>query len=45
MSFTKDKDSDNYATDKVGWEIIKEYIPKDKKLWAPLIVTGKLINI
>ena len=32
MSFTNDKDSDNYATDKIGWEIIKNYIPKDKDL-------------
>ena len=31
MSFTDDKDSDNYATDKKGWEIIEEFIPKDKK--------------
>ncbi len=41
MSFTKDKDSDNYATDKIGWEIIKEYIPKDKKVWSPFYCDGK----
>ncbi len=41
MSFTEDKDSDNYATDKIGWEIIKEYIPTDKKIWAPFYCDGK----
>mgnify|MGYP003681225703 FL=1 len=41
MSFTNDKDSDNYATDKHGWEIIKEYIPKDKKIYAPFYCDGK----
>ena len=40
MSFTKDKDSDNYATDKIGWEIIKDYIPKDKYTRK----AGSLIN-
>ncbi len=41
MSFTGDKDSDNYATDKKGWEIIKDYIPKDKVIWAPFYCDGK----
>ena len=41
MSFTNDKDSDNYATDKKGWEIIKEYIPKDKVIWSPFYCDGK----
>lgn len=41
MSFTKDKDSDNYATDKHGWEIIKDFIPQDKKIWAPFYCDGK----
>lgn len=41
MSFTKDKDSDNYATDKIGWEIIKEYIPQNKKIWCPFYCDGK----
>jgi len=41
MSFTNDKDSDNYATDKLGWKIIQEYIPKDKKIWAPFYCDGK----
>jgi len=41
MSFTLDKDSDNYATDKKGWEIIKEYIPTDKKIWSPFYCDGK----
>ena len=41
MSFTNDKESDNYATDKIGWEIIKDYIPKDKILYAPFYCDGK----
>jgi len=41
MSFTKDKDSDNYSTDKIGWEIIKNYIPNDKIIWAPFYCDGK----
>tara|TARA_R110002074_G_scaffold100238_6_gene216532 strand:- start:204 stop:677 length:474 start_codon:yes stop_codon:yes gene_type:complete len=41
MSFTKDKDSDNYATDKLGWEIIKDYIPNDKVIWSPFYCDGK----
>tara|TARA_R110000765_G_scaffold93299_3_gene176001 strand:+ start:1061 stop:1540 length:480 start_codon:yes stop_codon:yes gene_type:complete len=41
MSFTKEKDSDNYSTDKIGWEIIKDFIPKDKKIWCPFYCDGK----
>ena len=41
MSFTNDKDSDNYATDKKGWEIIQSYIPKDKIIWSPFYCDGK----
>jgi len=41
MSFIGDKDSDNYATDKKGWEMIKEYIPSDKKIWCPFYCDGK----
>ena len=41
MSFTLDKDSDNYATDKKGWEIIKQYIPQDKVIWSPFYCDGK----
>jgi len=41
MSFTNDKDSDNYATDKAGWEIIKPYIPIDKIIWSPFYCDGK----
>ena len=40
MSFTGDKDSDNYATDRGGWEIIKDYIPKDKVIWSPFYCDG-----
>jgi len=41
MSFTNDCDKDNYATDKKGWEIISDYIPKDKTLWCPFYCDGK----
>jgi len=41
MSFTNDKDSDNYATDKNGWEIIKDFIPHNKKIYAPFYCDGK----
>jgi len=41
MSFTNDKDSDNYATDKSGWEKIKSFIPKDKIIWSPFYCDGK----
>ena len=41
MSFTKDKESDNYSTDKEGWKMIKDYIPTDKKIWAPFYCDGK----
>jgi len=41
MSFTNDKDSDNYATDKMGWEMIKDFIPTDKKIWSPFYCDGK----
>ena len=39
--FNNDKDSDNYATDKGGWEIIKDFIPKDKVIWSPFYCDGK----
>ena len=41
MSFIKDKDSDNYITNKEDWEKIKEYIPKDKVIWSPFYCDGK----
>ncbi len=41
MSFTIDKENDNYTTDKKGWENIKSYIPNDKKIWAPFYCDGK----
>jgi hypothetical protein len=39
--FTNDNENDNYATDKKGWEIIKDYIPKDKIIWSPFYCDGK----
>jgi hypothetical protein len=41
MSFTNDCDTDNYSTDKKGWEIIKDYIPQDKQIWSPFYCDGK----
>lgn len=41
MSFINDKDTDNYTTDKNGWEIIKEYIPLNKIIWSPFYSDGK----
>ena len=41
MSFTNDKDSDNYITNKIEWERIKDFIPNDKKIWAPFYCDGK----
>tara|TARA_R110000824_G_scaffold25810_3_gene89412 strand:+ start:402 stop:878 length:477 start_codon:yes stop_codon:yes gene_type:complete len=41
MSFTKDKESDNYSTDKISWELIKDFIPKDKIIWCPFYSDGK----
>ena len=42
MSFTNDKDSDNYTTDKIGWEIIKDFIPRDRDIWCPFYCDGKM---
>ena len=41
MSFTLHKDSDNYITNKIEWERIKDFIPNDKKIWAPFYCDGK----
>jgi len=41
MSFTNDKDSDNYITNREDWERIKQYIPTDKKIWSPFYCDGK----
>ena len=41
MSFTEDKDSDNYITNKNEWERIKDYIPNNKVIWSPFYCDGK----
>ena len=41
MSFTGDKDSDNYVTNKEDWLRIKDYIPNDKIIWSPFYCDGK----
>ncbi len=40
--FTDQCDSDNYSTDKKGWEIIKDFIPTDKQIWSPFYSDGKM---
>ena len=40
MSFVNDCEKDNYITDKNGWEIIKNFIPKDKVIWSPFYCDG-----
>jgi len=40
MSFTIDKDSDNYTTDKSAWLMIKQFIPNNKKIWSPFFCDG-----
>ncbi len=42
MSFTNDKISDNYITNKDEWFRIKEYIPKDKVIWCPFYCDGSM---
>jgi len=39
-NFTNIKDSDNYSTDKQGWEIIKDFIPQNKIIWSPFYCDG-----
>ena len=41
MSFVKDKNTDNYMTNKIEWERIKDFIPKNKKIWSPFYGDGK----
>ena len=41
MSFTNDKSSDNYITNKEDWIRIKQFIPKDKIIWSPFYCDGK----
>jgi type I restriction-modification system DNA methylase subunit len=45
MSFTKDKESDNYSTDKQGWINIQEFLSKDQKIWSPFWSNGKQKDI
>ena len=40
MSFTEELKTDNYRTLKENWELIKEYIPKDKAIWEPFYCDG-----
>jgi len=41
MSFTSTNESDNYMTLKHNWEIISDYIPKDKIIYEPFYADGK----
>lgn len=40
--FNEEKTSDNYETDKQGWEMIKNFIPTDKEIWCPFYCNGKM---
>ena len=40
MSFTKNKSSDNYITNKQDWIRIKKFIPSNKKIWSPFYCDG-----
>ena len=42
MSFTCDKESDNYTTDEWCWELIRDIIPKNKIIWSPFFNEGKM---
>ena len=33
---------DNYVTSEEGWEVIRKYIPADKKVWCPFYHAGEL---
>tara|TARA_R110000751_G_scaffold43398_1_gene100205 strand:+ start:6134 stop:6613 length:480 start_codon:yes stop_codon:yes gene_type:complete len=41
MSFTTDKESDNYITLKEDWERILKYVDHDKKIWCPFYCNGE----
>lgn len=45
MSFINGKDSDNYATDKNRWEMIKDFIPKNKKNMGSVLLRRKIKGI
>ena len=45
MSFTEDKDSDNYITNAEDWNRIKDYIPKIKRYGRHSIVMENKRNI
>ena len=40
--FTDQDESDNYSTDKMGWEMIKVFIPKDAVIWSPFYSDGNM---
>jgi hypothetical protein len=39
--FIEDKDTDNYVTSKKSWEVIQQYIPRDKIIYCPFYCDGK----
>ena len=45
MSFTGDCERDNFETNKEGWELIREYIPQDKRYGLRFIVMVSKKNI
>jgi len=40
--FNNDDESDNYITNKNGWEAIKKFIPTDKKIYSPFFCDGSM---
>ena len=40
--FNNNKISDNYVTNKEGWEKIKQYIPTDKIIYSPFYCDGSM---
>ena len=40
--FTDQDETDNYTTDKMGWEMIKIFIPKDAVIWSPFYSDGNM---
>lgn len=40
MSFTNINENDNFITNIENWELIKKYIPNDKKIWSPFYCNG-----
>ena len=40
--FNNDDKTDNYITNKNGWESIKQFIPTNKKIYSPFYCDGSM---